>query len=165
MLAAGGCGGFSRAGQSFWRQATVGGPRVVEVLEHYRQASRLTPEQIDEEIGRLRAAWHREQSAETLFQLVALAMQPDRPVVDRRLALNLLTEYQQRAGERDDLLALAGLLADQTRALLRRTDELAEARGRAAGLKEKLRALENIEKILRRREEGLSPGAEEKIRP
>lgn len=165
LLATAGCGRFSRVGQSFWPQATDSAPQVSDVLERYRLASELSPAEIDREIRRLRAARRRERSDTTLFHLVTLALQPGRPAADRRLALDLLTEYRRHARERDDLVDLAGLLADQARALLRLNDELEDARERAADLEEKLRALENIEKILRQREEGLAPGAEEKMRP
>lgn len=151
-----GCSNFS---QVFWPQLPSEGMQAETVLDYYRKAGTLSLAAGSKELIRLRNAYRSRPDNETLFQLVALALQPGRSLADRELASDLLKEFHQRDNGDRTLLTLVSLLEDQLGDQLRFAGERDKARQQAReleatsrGLQDKLRALENIEKILRQRE-------------
>lgn len=151
-----GCSNFPPV---WWPRLPSDGIKAETVLDYYRKAESLRFARVGKEIARLRDAYRRKPDDETLFQLVALAAQPGRPQNDRQLALDLLKEFRRRdTGERS-LRTLAALLEDQLKEQRRLAGARDEALRRAQTLEatsrelqDKLRALEDIEKILRQRE-------------
>ncbi len=135
------------------------GMQADTVLNYYGRARTLPAAAVSTEIARLRKDYRRQPGEETLFQLVALVLQPGRPLADRQLASDLLKEFRQRDKGAPTLMALVTLLEYQVNEQLRIASERDKARQQAQeleattrNLQDKLRALENIEKILRQRE-------------
>ncbi|APG24445.1 MAG: hypothetical protein PHC98_02325 [Syntrophotalea acetylenica] len=158
-----GCGVFPRV---TWPQLPNGSMTVETALDDYQKAQTLSPAKAAREMTRLRQTYRRHPDDETLFQLVALAVQPGRSQADRQLALELLRDYRRREPGDQRLLVLASMLEGRLAEQLQLTSERDRARQQAQDLEtrgreleiknrelqEKLRALENIEKILRQRE-------------
>lgn len=155
-LSAAGCSNFPRV---YWPRLSNGGVTAETVLGYYRKAGTLNPATVRKEIDRLREAYRERSDDETLFQLVVLTLQPGRPPSDRQLAFDLLKDFRQRGRAENSLLTLTVLLENQLGEQLRLAGERDKARQRAEELEKtsrelqnKLRALEDIEKILRQRE-------------
>ncbi|MGE4543157.1 MAG: hypothetical protein AB7D06_03505 [Pedobacter sp.] len=151
-----GCSNFPRV---WWPQLPSEGVQAETVLDYYRKASTLSIAAGSKELIRLRKAYRKSPDDETLFQLVALGLQPGRSLADRQLASDLLKEFRQRDEGGRTLMTLVSLLQDQLGDQLRLAGERDKARQQAQELEttsrelqDKLRALENIEKILRQRE-------------
>jgi len=151
-----GCAGFPKVS---WPQLPGEGIEPATVLDYYRKAGTLSPAKIDREIVRLRKDFNRKPDDNALFQLVALASQPGRPPVDRKLALDLLIDFRRQDKGGATLLSLTSLLEDQLKEQLELVGERDQVLQRArkletdnSELQDKLQALEDIEKILRQRE-------------
>lgn len=151
-----GCSGFPRV---WWPRLPGEGIAVGAVLDYYRKAGTLSPPTITREIERLRVAYRKDPDDDTLFQLVVLAMQRGRSVSERQLALDLLKDFRRRGNGDRDLMVLVSLLEDGLGERAQLAGELDGARKQVRELEattrelqDKLRALENIEKILRQRE-------------
>ncbi|ABA87757.1 hypothetical protein Pcar_0497 [Syntrophotalea carbinolica DSM 2380] len=151
-----GCSSFPRV---WWPRLPNEGLSVEAVLDYFHKADSLRSATVSKEILRLRQVYRRQPDDETLFQLVALAMQPGRPVSDRQLALQLLNDFRQRKKGGHSLMVLVSILDDQLEEQLQLAGERDRLRQQAQELEatsrelqDKLRALENIEKILRQRE-------------
>ena len=155
-LSVSGCSNFPRV---LWPQLPSEGVQAETVLDYYRKAGTLSVSAGSKELIRLRKAYRSKPDNETLFQLVALGLQPGRSLADRQLASDLLKEFRQRDKGGHSLMTLVSLLEDQLGDQLRLAGERDKARQQAQELEttsrelqDKLRALENIEKILRQRE-------------
>lgn len=155
-LSVAGCSNFPRV---WWPRLPSDGVQAETVLEYYRKAGTLSIAAGSKELVRLRKAYRSNPDEETLFQLVALGLQPGRSLADRQLAFELLKEFHQRNKGGRNLMTLVSLLEDQLGDQLRLAGERDKARQQAQELEttsrelqDKLKALENIEKILRQRE-------------
>jgi hypothetical protein len=136
------------------------GPDVAQVLTDCRSVASLSQKEQEALLQTLRGDFEEEEKTETRFDLVCLAMQPGRSRQDRIWARDLLREYQAQEGARD-LAALASLFESLITRNLTLEQKLDEERKRAETLAGKLKALEDIEKIIRKREEGgLTPPTE-----
>lgn len=151
-----GCASFPRV---WWPRLPNEGLSVEAVLDYFHKADSLRTATVSKEIVRLRQVYRRQPDDETLFQLVALAMQSGRPITDRQLALQLLNDFHQRKKGSHSLMILVSILEDQLDEQLQLAGERDRARQKgqeleatSRELQDKLRALENIEKILRQRE-------------
>ncbi len=155
-LSVAGCSNFPRV---WWPRLPSEGVQAETVLDYYRKAGTLSIAAGSKELIRLRKAYRNKPDDETLFHLVALGLQPGRSLADRQLASDLLKEFRQRGKGDRTLMILVSLLEDQLGDQLRLAGERDRARQQvqelettSRELQDKLRALENIEKILRQRE-------------
>jgi hypothetical protein len=145
----------------YWRKpvrpASDQGPGAEQILTDCRIVTAQSEEVQDHLYQRLRGDLQVQDRVEYRFALVCLALQPHRTRQDRVWARDLLREYQVRDNRRPNLAVLAGLLEDLITRQLMVEQQLIESRKRAETLDGKLKALEDIEKIIREREEGGSP--------
>lgn len=145
----------------YWRKpvrpASEQGPGAEQILTDCRTVTSPSKEVQDHLYQRLRDDLQVQDRVEYRFALVCLALQPHRTRQDRVWARDLLREYQIRDNRRPNLAVLAGLLEDLITRQLTVEQQLIESRKRAETLDGKLKALEDIEKIIREREEGGSP--------
>jgi hypothetical protein len=151
-----GCSGFPKV---FWPPLSSEGIEAGMVLDYYRKAGTLSSATIDKEIKRLQRAYRNAPDNETLFQLVALASQPERTPAERKLALDLLKDFRRQDTGGRALLSLVSLLEDQLSEQMRLVGNYEQARQQVQELgaanrelQDKLQALKDIEKILRQRE-------------
>ncbi len=89
--------------------------------------------------------------------LACVALRPESSFNDSNLALRRVQEARQRAEFPEDLLALAELLEAMILHQQRLKRELGAERERSGSLADKLRALEDIEKIIQERERKALP--------
>jgi hypothetical protein len=162
-LALSGCAGVR--GWECWEESVLPfaerKPDASEILTQCRQAASLPREEQEVLLKNLRGDYEQEKDPETRLKLVCLALQPDRSHQDRVWARDLLKTYLAQENSQEDLAALAWLLENLVSRNLVLQQKLDEERKRADTLAGKLKALEDIEKIIRKREEGgLAPPME-----
>lgn len=153
------------AGSRCWKEPVLpfieSKPDASDLLTECRRAATLSKEEQEVLLKKLRSDYEKKKDPETRFQLVCLALQPDRAHQDRVWARDLLKTYLAQKDTEEDLAALAWWLEILVNRNLVIQQKLDEERKRADTLAGKLKALENIEKIIRKREEGgLTPPTE-----
>jgi hypothetical protein len=121
------------------------------------ETAAMPPAEQDVLFTQLRKEFEKEKNDRTRFELVCLAVQPKRSTQDLAWARELLRDYLAKKRPREDLAALGELLENMIGQRLQVEQRLAEERKRAETLAGKLKALEDIEKIIQKREEGASP--------
>ncbi len=130
------------------------GPDAGSILIECRRMVVLPREEQAQLYQRLRTCFEQQEDAESRFGLVCLALQPGRTNQDRVRARQLLRDYLHQEDPREDLEALATVLESLINQRLNVEQRLATERKRADELAAKLKALEDIERIIRQREEG-----------
>lgn len=155
-LALSGCSGMQSLGGTVW-PPNGQGTGAVQVLACCRETAAMPAAEQDILFGQLRKEFEKKKIDRTRFELVCLAVQPKRSSEDLVYARGLLRDYLAKKRPREDLAALAELLENMIGQRLQAEQRLAEERKRAETLAGKLKALEDIEKIIQKREEGASP--------
>jgi hypothetical protein len=147
---------MQRWGNAVW-PANGSGFDAAQVLIDCREKSELSGAEQDRLFHRLRKGFEEQKDDKARFELVCLAVQPKRTVQDLVYARGLLRDYLGRKPSREDLAALAATLESMIDQRLVVEQRLVEERARAETLAGKLKALEDIEKIIQKREEGALP--------
>lgn len=155
-LAFSGCFGMQSLSGTVW-PPNGQGPAVAQVLACCRETAAMPPAEQGVLFSQLRKEFEKKKNDQTRFELVCLAVQPKRSKQDLAYARELLRDYLAKDCPREDLAALAELLENMIGQRLQAEQRLAEERKRAETLAGKLKALEDIEKIIQKREEGASP--------
>ncbi len=132
-------------------------PGVAQFLACCRETAAMLPAEQDVLFGQLRKEFEKEKNDRTRFELVCLAVHPKRSSQDLAYARELLRDYLAKKRPRENLATLAELLENMIGQRLQAEQRLAEERKRSETLAGKLKALEDIEKIIQKREEGASP--------
>lgn len=151
-----GCADMRRLSGTVW-PPNGQGPNATQVLACHRETAAMPPAEQDVLFAQLRKEFEEKKSDRTRFELVCLAVQPKRSTQDLAYARELLRDYLAKRRPREDLAALAELLENMIGQRLQAEQRLVEERKRAETLAGKLKALEDIEKIIQKREEGASP--------
>jgi hypothetical protein len=151
-----GCFGMRNLSGTVW-PPNGQSPAVAQVLACCRETAAMPPAEQDVLFGQLRKEFEKKEIDRTRFELVCLAVQPKRSNQDLAYARELLRAFLAKKCPREDLAALAELLDNMIGQRLQAEQRLAEERRRAETLAGKLKALEDIEKIIQKREEGASP--------
>lgn len=150
-----GCAGLGQWVGSTW-SANIG-CNASQVISDSRHIAILPEDEQRRQVRKLQAAYDTSGGDRERFLLACLAIHPKSRYQNHDRALQLLQGYRRLAGPREDLLALAELL--ETLILQKRQveQELSVERERSDSLASKLKALEDIEKIIQEREKKALP--------
>lgn len=150
-----GCAELGHWMDSTW-SASIG-CNASQVVSDSRQIAILPAAEQRRQVQRLRAAYDKSGGDRERFLLACLAVHPKSRYQDHGKALQLLQGYRRSAEPREDLLALAELLEALLLQQQQAEQNLAAERERSESLASKLKALEDIEKIIQEREKKALP--------
>lgn len=139
---------WSPSGRSCSASAVVSECRRIAVLPAAEQRRQFR---------KLQAAFDRSGGDRDRLVLACLAVHPKSRYQNHARALKLLQGYRQTKDPREDLLALTDLLEELLLQKQQTEQRLAEESERSESLANKLKALEDIEKIIQEREERALP--------
>ncbi len=150
-----GCAGLGQWVDSTW-SANIG-CNASQVVSDSRHIAILPEAEQRRQVRRLQAAYDKSGGDRERFLLACLAVYPKSRYQNHDRALQLLQGYRRSAEPRDDLLALAELLETLLLQKQQAEQDLAAERERSDSLASKLKALEDIEKIIQEREKKALP--------
>jgi hypothetical protein len=150
-----GCAGLTNWVDSTW-SAKVG-CNASQVLNDSRRIAILPVAEQRRQVRRLQAAYDKSGKDRERFLLACLAVHPKSRYQNHERALQLLQGYRLSAEPREDLLALAELLETLLLQQQQIEQNLAAELERSDSLANKLKALEDIEKIIQEREKKALP--------
>jgi len=133
------------------------GCNASQVVSDSRQIAILPEAEQRRQVRRLQTAYDKSGGDRERFLLACLAVHPKSRYQNHSKALQLLQGYRRSAEPREDLLALAELLEALLLQQQQAEQNLAAERERSESLASKLKALEDIEKIIQKREERALP--------
>lgn len=128
-----------------------------EAVKYSRQIAILPAAEQRRQVRRLQASFDRFGGDRERFVLACLAVHPKSRYQNHPRALQLLKDYSSSKQPREDLLALKELLEELLLQQQRMEQQLAEEQQRSESLASKLKALEDIEQIIQKREERALP--------
>ncbi|MCD4688792.1 MAG: hypothetical protein K8R55_05600 [Desulfuromonadaceae bacterium] len=150
-----GCAGLTNWMDSAW-SANIG-CNASQVVTDSRQIAILPEAEQRRQVRRLQAAYDKSGGDRDRFLLVCLAVHSKSRYQNHERALQLLQGYRRSAEPREDLLALAELLETLLLQQQQVKHDLAAELERSNSLANKLKALEDIEKIIQERERKARP--------
>ncbi|OEU61160.1 MAG: hypothetical protein BA870_04320 [Desulfuromonadales bacterium C00003094] len=150
-----GCAGLTNWMDSTW--STNIGCNASQVVTDSRQIAILPEAEQRRQVRRLQAAYDKSGRDRDRFLLVCLAVHSKSRYQNHERALQLLQGYRRSAEPREDLLALAELLETLLLQQQQVEHDLAAELERSDSLANKLKALEDIEKIIQEREKKARP--------
>ena len=150
-----GCAGLTNWMDSTW-SANIG-CNASQVLSDSRQIAILPAAEQRRQVRRLQTAYDKSGGDRERFLLACLAVHPKSRYQNRDRALQLLQGYLRSDEPREDLLALAELLETLLLQQQQVEQDLTVERERSESLVRKLKALEDIEKIIQEREKKALP--------
>jgi len=127
------------------------------VVSDCRRIASLPAAEQKGQVESLQAAFERSGGDRERLVLACLAVHPKSQYQNHTRALKLLQGYRRSEQPREDLLALTDLLEELLLQKQRTEQQLVEERRRSESLASKLKALEDIEKIIQEREEKALP--------
>lgn len=150
-----GCAGLEQWVESTW-SANIG-CNASQVVSDSRQIAILPEAEQRRQVRRLQAAYDKSGGDRERFLLACLAVHSKSRYQNHDRALQLLQGYRRKAEPRGDLLALAELLETLLLQKQQAEQDLTAERERSDSLASKLKALEDIEKIIQEREKKALP--------
>ncbi|MEZ4483532.1 MAG: hypothetical protein R2864_02705 [Syntrophotaleaceae bacterium] len=151
-----GCADSQRWMGSVW-SPNGNGCSASQVMSDCRQIVILPAAEQRRQVGKLQAAFDNGGSDRERFVLACVAVHPKSRYQNHGRALRLLEGYPDNKQPREDLLALKELLQELLLQKQRTEQRLVEEQQRSESLASKLKALEDIEKIIQKREERALP--------
>jgi hypothetical protein len=150
-----GCAGLGTWVDSTW-SANIG-CNASQVVTDSRQIAILPEAEQRRQVRMVQAAYDKSAGDRERFLLACLAVHSKSRYQNHSKALRLLQGYRNSAEPREDLLALAELLEALLLQQQQAEQNLTVERERSESLASKLKALENIEKIIQEREKKALP--------
>jgi hypothetical protein len=150
-----GCAGLGQWLDSTW-SANIG-CNASQVISDSRHIATLPEAEHRRQVRRLQAAYDKSGGDRERFLLACVAVHPESRYQNHDRALQLLQGYRRKAETRGDLLALAELLETLLLQKQQVEQDLTAERERSDSLADKLKALEDIEKIIQEREKKALP--------
>lgn len=133
------------------------GCNASQVVTDSRRIAILPEAEQRRQVRRLQAAYDKSGGDRERFLLACLAVHPKSRYQNHDRALQLLQGYRRGTESREDLVALAEMLETMLLQQQQAEQDLAAERERSDSLASKLKALEDIEKIIQEREKKALP--------
>ncbi len=137
--------------------ANGGSCSASQVVKSARQIAMSPVAEQRREVRRLQASFEKHGGDRERFVLACLAVHPKSRYQNHPRALQLLKGYSSSEQPREDLLALKDMLEELLLQEQGMEQQLAEEQQRSESLADKLKALEDIEQIIQKREERALP--------